>query len=96
MRIVLNTFQKLHNVQTLLIASAFLLTILLPVQSAFGDNLYASIRGTVVDSSGAVLPGVTVGAGCVVAAGAVVRESCDAHGLYAGVPAVRVRDLEPD
>ena len=31
------------------------------------------------------------------AAGAVVRESCDPDGpLYAGVPARRVRDLEPD
>ena len=41
-----------------------------------------------------ILPGVTVGDGCVVAAGAVVREDCEPHGLYAGVPARRVRDLE--
>lgn len=40
-----------------------------------------------------VLPGVKIGAGCVIAAGAVVTEDCAAHGLYAGVPARRVRDL---
>jgi maltose O-acetyltransferase len=42
-----------------------------------------------------ILPGVTVGAGCVLAAGAVVREDCLPDGLYAGVPARRVRDLDP-
>jgi maltose O-acetyltransferase len=41
-----------------------------------------------------VLPGVTIGDGCVVAAGAVVRDDCDPDGLYAGVPARRVADLE--
>lgn len=40
-----------------------------------------------------VLPGVTIGAGCIVAAGAVVTSSLDPNGLYAGVPARRVRDL---
>ncbi|PRY18442.1 acyltransferase [Kineococcus rhizosphaerae] len=40
-----------------------------------------------------VLPGVTIGAGCVVGAGAVVVGDCAPHGLYAGVPARRLRDL---
>jgi maltose O-acetyltransferase len=40
-----------------------------------------------------VLPGVTIGEGCVVAAGAVVTRDCGPDGLYAGVPARRVRDL---
>jgi maltose O-acetyltransferase len=40
-----------------------------------------------------VLPGVTIGAGCVIAAGAVVTRDCEPDGLYAGVPAVRKRDL---
>jgi maltose O-acetyltransferase len=41
-----------------------------------------------------VLPGVTIGEGCVVAAGAVVTDDCAPDGLYAGVPARRVRDLD--
>lgn len=42
-----------------------------------------------------VLAGVTIEPGCVIAAGAVVVEDCERDGLYAGVPARRVRDLEP-
>lgn len=42
-----------------------------------------------------VLPGVTIGAGCVIAAGAVVNRDCEPDGLYAGMPAVRKRDLGP-
>lgn len=42
-----------------------------------------------------VLPGVTVGAGCVVGAGSVVVRDCAPHGVYAGAPAVRVRELDP-
>lgn len=40
-----------------------------------------------------VLPGVTIGARSVVAAGAVVASGCEPDGLYAGVPARRVKDL---
>jgi maltose O-acetyltransferase len=40
-----------------------------------------------------ILAGVTIGDGCVIAAGAVVTGDCEADGLYAGVPARRVRDL---
>lgn len=40
-----------------------------------------------------VLPGVTIGAGCVVAAGAVVTKDCVPNGLYAGVPATRIKEL---
>jgi acetyltransferase-like isoleucine patch superfamily enzyme len=40
-----------------------------------------------------VLPGVTVAAGCVTAAGAVVAADTEPDGLYAGVPATRIRDL---
>lgn len=41
-----------------------------------------------------ILPGVTVGDGCVIAAGAVVVSDCAPDGLYAGVPARRIRDLD--
>jgi acetyltransferase-like isoleucine patch superfamily enzyme len=38
-----------------------------------------------------LLPGVVLGDDVVVAAGAVVNRDCVAGGLYAGVPARRVR-----
>jgi hypothetical protein len=44
----------------LLIAVAFAMAVLLSVQPAFADNLYASIRGTVTDPSGAAIPGAAV------------------------------------
>lgn len=39
--------------------------------------------------------GLTIGAGCVIASGAVVTADCEPNGLYAGVPAVRKRELDP-
>jgi maltose O-acetyltransferase len=51
-----------------------------------GDGCWIGARVT-------VMPGVTVGDGCVIAAGAVVTRDCEPHGLYAGTPAQRVRDL---
>jgi maltose O-acetyltransferase len=53
-------------------------------------------RGSWLGASVTVLPGVTVGAGCVIASGAVVTRDCAPNGLYAGVPAVRKRDLPAD
>lgn len=50
-------------------------------------------RGCWIGAAAVVLPGVTVGDGCVIAAGAVVTSDCAPNGLYAGVPARRVRDL---
>jgi maltose O-acetyltransferase len=41
-----------------------------------------------------VLPGVTIGPGCVIAAGAVVNRDCAPNGLYAGVPAKLINELE--
>lgn len=41
-----------------------------------------------------ILPGVNIGNGCVIAAGAVVTKDCQANGLYAGVPARRIKDLD--
>jgi maltose O-acetyltransferase len=50
-------------------------------------------RGCWIGARAVLLPGVTVGEGCVVAAGAVVTKDCLPDGLYAGVPARRIRDL---
>lgn len=40
-----------------------------------------------------LMPGVTIGAGAVIAAGAVVTRSCEANGVYGGVPARKLRSL---
>lgn len=42
-----------------------------------------------------VHPGITIEAGCVIASGAIVTADCAPNGLYARVPAVRKRELEP-
>jgi maltose O-acetyltransferase len=40
-----------------------------------------------------VLPGVTIGDGAVVAAGAVVTGDVEPNTVYAGIPAKRIREL---
>ncbi len=49
--------------------------------------------GCWIGSGATVLPGVTIGRGCIVAAGSVVTGDCAPDGFYAGVPARRIRDL---
>lgn len=49
--------------------------------------------GTWIGARAVILPGVRIGSGCVIAAGSVVTKDCQPDGVYAGVPAVRVRDL---
>lgn len=56
----------------------------LPV--VIGDGVWVGARAT-------ILPGVTIGPGCVIASGAVVVNNCEPDGVYAGVPAKRVREL---
>jgi acetyltransferase-like isoleucine patch superfamily enzyme len=55
-------------------------------QISVGDGCWIGARAV-------ILPGVTIENGCVVAGGAVVTKDCAANGLYAGVPARRVKDL---
>lgn len=49
--------------------------------------------GCWIGARAVILPGVTVGNGCIIGAGAVVAKDCEPDGMYAGVPAKRVRDL---
>ncbi|MFW6772738.1 DapH/DapD/GlmU-related protein [Nocardioides sp. CPCC 205120] len=49
--------------------------------------------GCWVGARAVILPGVTVARGCVIAAGSIVTRDTLPDGLYAGVPATRVRDL---
>jgi maltose O-acetyltransferase len=68
-----------------------------PPERRYGTYVQAPIviqRGVWVGTRATILPGVTIGDGCVIAAGAVVREDCAPNGLYGGVPARRIRDLE--
>ncbi|MCU1527312.1 MAG: hypothetical protein JWP75_1075 [Frondihabitans sp.] len=58
--------------------------LLLPV--TIGDGAWIGARAT-------VLPGVTIGEGCVVAAGAIVTKDCLPNTLYVGAPARAVRTL---
>lgn len=50
-------------------------------------------NGCWIGANVTILPGVHIGDGCIVAAGAVVDKDCDPNGLYAGVPARRIKDL---
>lgn len=50
--------------------------------------------GVWVGANTTILPGVTIGNGCVIAAGSIVNKDCAPNGLYAGVPARRIKDLE--
>ncbi len=50
--------------------------------------------GCWIGSGVTILPGVTIGRGCVIAANSVLFEDTEADGMYAGNPARRVRDLE--
>ena len=66
-----------------------------------GGERYAPVtigRGCWIGARTTILPGVTVGDGCVIAAGSLVIRDCAPDGLYAGIPANRKRDLftEPD
>ena len=51
-----------------------------------GDGCWIGARSV-------ILPGVTIGEGCIIAAGAVVNKDCAPNGMYAGVPARRIKDL---
>jgi maltose O-acetyltransferase len=64
--------------------------------SRAGDQRKEPIRiedGCWLGARSTVLPGVSVGSGCIIAAGALVARDCEPNGLYGGVPARRLREL---
>lgn len=61
-----------------------------------GKNISKPIEvkdGTWIGARSLIMPGVTIEEGCIISAGSVVTKNCEANGLYAGVPAKRVKDL---
>jgi len=54
-----------------------------------GNNVWIAYRAV-------ILPGVTLGEGAVVAAGAVVTKDVEAYSIVAGVPAVKVNERKRD
>jgi maltose O-acetyltransferase len=67
-----------------------------PSDRRAGAIEYRPIRvedGVWIGARAVILPGCTIGRGCVIAAGAVVTQDCAPDGLYGGVPARRIRNL---
>ena len=50
-------------------------------------------HGSWIGAGVTILPGVTIGRGCVIAANSIVLKTTEPDGMYAGNPARRVRDL---
>lgn len=50
-------------------------------------------KGCWIGARATILPGVTIGDGCVIAAGAVVTKDCEPNSLYVGVPAIKIKSL---
>lgn len=61
-----------------------------------GKNIYGPVYiqdGCWIGLCSVILPNVTIAKGCVIAAGSVVTKSTEPNGLYAGVPARRIKEL---
>ena len=66
-------------------------------QKRAGQNFYKSIivgNGCWIGANVTILPGITIGDGCIIGAGAIVTKDCESNGLYVGVPAKRIKDLD--
>jgi maltose O-acetyltransferase len=48
-------------------------------------------EGSWICARATIMPGVEIGPGAIVAAGAVVTRDCEAGGVYGGIPAKRIR-----
>ncbi len=49
--------------------------------------------GTWIGANATILPGVNIGAGCIVAAGSVVVRDCEDNYLYGGNPAKKIKAI---
>jgi maltose O-acetyltransferase len=68
-----------------------------PAEQRAGANVEYDVRigaGSWLGAHVVVLAGVTIAPGCVIGAGAVVTKDTEPNGVYVGVPAKRIRDLD--
>lgn len=50
-------------------------------------------RGSWIGADVKILPGITIGSGCVIGVGSVVTKDTEKDSLYVGIPARKVKDL---
>jgi maltose O-acetyltransferase len=68
-----------------------------PSELRAGDVYTAPIvvgHGAWIGANAVILPGVTIGDGCVIGAGSIVRTDCAPDSLYCGVPAKLVKQFD--
>lgn len=53
-------------------------------------------EGCWIGAGATIMPGVTIAKGCVIAANSVVTRTTEPDGIYAGIPAKRIRELSPE
>lgn len=61
-----------------------------------GETIFKEIsigNGSWLGANATVLPGVSIGSGCIIAAGSVVTRNCEPNSLYGGVPAKLIKKL---
>jgi acetyltransferase-like isoleucine patch superfamily enzyme len=69
------------------------------VPKKFKKEFFSAVsvqRHVIVGTGAVIFPGVTLAEGCAVGAMALVTKSTDAWGIYAGVPAKRVKERKKD
>lgn len=59
----------------------------------YGKSIHVG-NGVWIGACARILPGVTIGDGCIIAAGSVVNGDCEPNCLYGGVPAVKIKTLD--
>ena len=50
-------------------------------------------NGVWIGANSVILPNITIGKGCIIAAGSVVTKDCDSNSLYGGNPARKLKAL---
>lgn len=62
-----------------------------------GKHVTSSIEikdGCWIGTGVIINPGIVIEKGCIIASGSVVTKNCSANGLYAGIPAKRIKNLD--